>query len=459
MKRKIVSLVLCGAMAAAMIGCGSTSADTATSETPATASTTSEETGSTESAVPAESTETASTEADGETTDSAGGVNEDISGSITVWEHNTSFETALEKVVEGFEAKYPNVEVDYEFKDDNYYNMLNMAIQSGDAPDVFWTNGTATNNMSELVKADALMDLTDEIDTSDLPDNCLTIGTIDGKLYSVPWSSVETRACYYNKDIFAENGWEIPKTFDGFQTLLQNIKDAGIIPISLDPNSSWDLLFAYEPVLSAYDSAYTEGLADYSVKATDQPARDCMNLMLDWADKGYYGDNFLGVADGDAMVLTFTNGEAAMCIAGSWDANTFTDNNPDMNLGAFQIPDKDGKTGMVGTNANGFSVYKNTDNKDAAIAFIQYCTTVEAQQAWVDGEGAVSGNPKVKSGSEIAGEIADCDTTYTSWQSVLADHAKEGENASTLFENDMTKVFTGEMTTDEFFDEIAEVMQ
>ena len=33
------------------------------------------------------------------------------------------------------------------------------------------------------------------------------------------------------------------------------------------------------------------------------------------------------------------------------------------------------------------------------------------------------------------------------------------EISSFLFENDMTKVFTGEMTTDDFFDEIAKVMQ
>ena len=39
-------------------------------------------------------------------------VNEDVSGSITVWEHAYSFEEALKAVIEGFKAKYPNVEVD-----------------------------------------------------------------------------------------------------------------------------------------------------------------------------------------------------------------------------------------------------------------------------------------------------------------------------------------------------------
>jgi raffinose/stachyose/melibiose transport system substrate-binding protein len=453
MKRKVVSIIMCAVFATAAVGCGSSSGS-GTSDSASSDSASAEET----TTVVAESTEAAETETATGTTEAT--ADENVSGALTIWEHSTSFEPSLEGVIEGFSAKYPNVDVEYDIKDsDQYYNLLNIAIQSGDAPDIYWTNGNATNNMSEFIKADAMMDLTDIVDTSSLPENCLQIGTVDGKLYSVPWSCIDTRAVYYNKDMFDENGWEIPKTWDEFETLLQTIKDAGVIPISFCPNDAWAILFAYEPVLSGFDSAYTEGLADYSVKATDQPARDCMNEMLDWADKGYFGDNYLGVADGDAMVLTFTNGEAAMCIAGSWDANTFTDNNPDLNLGAFQIPDKDGKTGMVGTNANGFSVYKDTKNLDAATAFIQYCATTEAQQAWVDGQGAVSGNPNVESGSEIAGEIADCDTVYTSWQSVLAHHAKEGENASTLFENDITKVFGGTMTTDQFFDEIADVMQ
>ena len=452
MKRKSAGILLCVAMTTALAGCGSSQAPSASSGAAASSAQT-----ETSSAAVSESAEATGTTKTTETAEAAGN---DLSGSLTIWEHNTSFETSLQGVIDGFKKKYPNIDVEYEFKDgDQYYNLLNIAVQSGDAPDIFWTNGTATNNMSELVKADALLPLTDVVDTSELPENCLAIGTLDGTLYSVPWSCVDTRACYYNKDIFEKEGFAIPKTFSEFEELLQKEKDAGYIPISLDSGSSWDLLFAYEPVLSAYDSAYTEGLADYSVKATDQPARDCMNEMLSWRDKGYFGDNFLGVTDGDAMVLTFTNGDAAMCLAGSWDANTFTDNNPNLKLGAFQIPDKDGKTGMVGTNANGFSVFKNSANLDAAKAFIQYCATTKAQQAWVDGQGAVSGNPNVKSGSEIAGEIANCDTTYTSWQSVLANHAKEGENASTLFENDMTKVFTGEMTTDDFFDEIAKVMQ
>ena len=64
-------------------------------------------------------------------------VNEDVSGSITVWEHAYSFEEALKAVIEGFKAKYPNVEVDYEIKASDYQQVLATALQSGEGPGSF----------------------------------------------------------------------------------------------------------------------------------------------------------------------------------------------------------------------------------------------------------------------------------------------------------------------------------
>lgn len=387
-------------------------------------------------------------------------VNEDVSGSITVWEHNFSFEDSLKAVIEGFKAKYPNVDVEYDIKDaGEYYTLLQTAIQSGEGPDLFWTNGTATANMANFVENGACEDLTDIIDYSAMNDSAMTMTVIDGKNWSVPWLTMDTRACYYNKDLFEQNGWEIPKTFSEFEELLGKIKDAGIIPISLS-NTNWNLLFMYEPLLSAYDVEYTKGLDDYSSKADGQPARDCLQLMLDWGDKGYYGDNWLGVADWDAQILAFETGNAAMYINGSWDASTIAEANPDLNFGAFEIPAEDGTTGLVGTPANGFSVNAASKNLDAANAFANYCASLEAQTIWVQTQGSVSASADIEASNPLAKEISDSGkgNIYRSWQNVLASYSSTG-NAASVWENDFTKVFSKDMTVDEFMDELAAEMQ
>jgi len=382
-----------------------------------------------------------------------------LNGTITIWEHNYNSEEPLKEVIAGFNELHPDVNVEYEIKEgDTYHSLLATAVQSGEVPDIFWTNGTSTSRMADMANNDVLMDLTDVVDFSELEQASLSLGEIDGAMYSVPWMCFDTRAAYYNKDIFEKEGWEKPTTFSEFEELLEKQKDAGYIPLSFSPIDTWAILFMYEPLMAAMAPEYTAGLADYSVKATDQPAIDVLEKMLDWFHKGYYGENALGVSY-DAQTLAFATGKTVMTIAGSWENTTIIDNNPEMNLGAFQIPAENGQRGMIGTFANGFSVYKHTENVEAAQAFIQYCATLEAQQAWVQATGAPSGSSKIKALTEIANEISDSDTTYTSWQSVLANYAKEGESATTIWEEDSPKVFSEEVTIEQMMNDIAAVMQ
>ena len=386
--------------------------------------------------------------------------NGEVSGAITVWEHDYPYEESLEKIIEAFNKEYPNVEVDYEIKaDGDYYSLLNTAIQSGSGPDVFWTNGTATSNMPDLVSNGACLDLSNDVDYSFISDSAKELATIDGKQYSVPWMTLDTRTVFYNKDMFKENGWKVPTKFSEFESLLASIKKAGITPISM-AHDPWSMLFVYEPLLAAYDPDYTKGLEDYSSKGTEKPAREAMQKMVDWAKDGYFGDNWTGVTDNAAQILAFTSGSAAMDIAGSWDAATIQENNPDLNLGAFTIPAEDGTKGLVGTASNGFSVNAATENKEAAVAFVNFCATKEAQTIWVQSQGAVSGTPEIEPSTEIAKEISagGQENTYRSWQNVLSSYSDKGE-ASTIWDSDFTKVFDGGLTVDQFMDEIAAVMK
>ncbi len=440
--KKGISLLLSLIMVCSLFtGCSSKTTETKSSE-------------STVNNTETTSTDTTSTETTENTTSSA----EDISGKLVVWEHGSDFDNSLKNLIDGFQVLYPNVEFEYEIKPTNYYSLLSTAIQSGEAPDIFWTNGTATSQMADYVNQDVLYDLTDVVDYSNLEEESFSLATIDNKLYSVPWMTFDTRACYYNKDIFEEMGLSVPKTFSEFEALLQTIKDNGKIPISLAGMDTWSILFFFEPLLAAMEPEYTRGLVDYSSKANDERVGTTIDKALEWGDKGYYGDGYLGV-DSDGQSLAFTTGEAAMVVAGSWMITSYQENNPDLNLGVFQIPSEDGTTGMVGSYANGFSVYKNTKYVDASLAFVNYCASMEVQTNWVQTLGAVSGSPKIQATNEIAKGIADCDETYISWQSNLSKYNKEGESATSIWEEDSVKVFSKAITVDDLLNNIGAVMQ
>ncbi len=428
MKKRIIAIALVGALAVSLAGCGSSS-------------------GSSDSASTGDSSASGEVVAD-----------EDLSGTLTIWEHDYSFEDALSDLCDAFMEKYPNVEVDYEIKSSgDYYSVLSQAIQSNDGPDLFWTNGTATVNMEDYAENGALEDLTDLVDYSFISDSAMDLAEVDGSYYSVPWMTLDTRTVFYNKDMFEENGWEVPTTFSEFEDLLATIKASGITPISMALDE-WCLLFCFEPMLAGYDADYSASLQDYEdggVNATDQTVRDCMQKLVDWADAGYFGDNWTGVIDNDSQILAFTTGAAAMDIAGSWDSETIAGNNPALNFGAFTIPAEDGTCGLVGTSSNGFSISAKSQNMDAAIAFANFCASEEGQTIWVQTTGAVSATDEIEASSEVAQEITASGqgNTYRSWQNVLSQCSSTGD-ASTIWGNDFTKIFTGEMTVDELCDEI-----
>ncbi len=382
-----------------------------------------------------------------------------LTGKLVIWEHTAEFEKPLIRIIEGFQKKYPNVEIEYEIKYENYYNVLATAIQAGEAPDLFWTNGTATPQMKKYVEEDALYELTDIVDYSDLEAESLAIATIGEKRYSVPWMSFDTRACYYNKDMFEQMGLTVPKTFEEFEKLLETIKENGKIPISLAGSSTWEILFFLEPLMAAMEPEYTRSLSTYKSQAAAPNVGNVLNKALEWADKGYFGDGYMWVDGRDGQNLAFTMEDAAMTVSGSWFITAFQENNPQLNFGAFQIPTREGTSAMVGVYANGFSMYKGTRNEAAALAFMNYCASLEAQTYWVQTLGAVSGSDKIESTNEIAKEISDCDETFTSWQFVLSQYTKEGVSATSIWEEDSVRLFGKLVTVDDLLKDIQSAMQ
>ena len=111
--------------------------------------------------------------------------------------------------------------------------------------------------------------------------------------------------------------------------------------------------------------------------------------MIEWGDKGYFGDNWTGVT-GQGSSLAFSTGNAVMYIGGTWNISTFQENNPALNFGAFQIPCEDGQVPFVSTSSCGLGVSSKTENEAAAIAFANYFASQEGQEKWLGTLGSIS---------------------------------------------------------------------
>ena len=347
-------------------------------------------------------------------------------------------------------AKNPDIKVVYEIKTpDQYYMLLSTAIQAGEAPDLFWTNGTATTDLGNLIKQDAVMDLTGRIDVSAAPAMALKLAKVGDKLYLTPRAIIGTRAVYYNKGLFATYGLSVPKTFADFEALLQALKDKGIVPISLGGRFTWSILFHFEPILAAMAPDWLDEATAGKARVNDPRVIAAFDKMLDWGKKGYYGSGYLGVDEG-GQLLAFSKGESAMTITGSWNADTLRKNNPDMTVGAFQIPTRDGRRPMVVTYHSGFCVSSRTKYPKEAIRLAQYLASVPAQQIWVDKLNEVPGMPQLQSRDPLIAEIVKSDIQVNSFYTILGDFAKPGAVPTQVWEQDNVKLLSGELTSTRF---------
>ena len=325
-------------------------------------------------------------------------VNEDVSGSITVWEHAYSFEEALKAVIEGFKAKYPNVEVDYEIKASDYQQVLATALQSGEGPDLFWTNGTATDIMPGYVNNGMVEDLTDVVDFSIITDDAMKLATIDGKQYSVPWLTMDSRACFYNKDIFAENGWEVPTTLEEFETLLGEAAKTGVTPLLTPGNphgfqiaslvETFALHYMYDAGYLKNNDYLTGHYTDVAKEYAEAGAR-----LRDWVDKGYLDADSLAMTREDATGQFYLQ-KGLFAFVNNNELTDLEKNSAEagFEIGVMAFPAPEGTPTLLHNfGVDGFMVYSGTKYPEQSARFLKYITSKETAEVFNSALAAMNG--------------------------------------------------------------------
>ncbi|MDD3279771.1 MAG: extracellular solute-binding protein [Lachnospiraceae bacterium] len=179
---------------------------------------------------------------------------------ITVGKFHTFDHTKLESKLE---EKFP--EVDFVFEEcsagDKQQPYMKILADNGSLPDMLLSNQTIPEN-------DFLYDLGGESYAGRYNLSSLQAITVGEHLYQIPISNT-TFGIAYNKDVFKQNGWDIPSTLDELYTLCDTISAAGIRPMvtcmkyyttveSLLFGLSYDETFALAEKRNTYNS-FVEG--------------------------------------------------------------------------------------------------------------------------------------------------------------------------------------------------------
>lgn len=294
-----------------------------------------------------------------------------------------------------FEQAHPGVKIERDVKTlDDLKVTLKLALTEEDGPDVAQVN-QGRSDMGALVEAGLLLPLDtymaeygwgNVFSTSVASRNSFTA---DGKtfgqgnLYGVS-PTAEVVGVFYNKGIFSKNGWEVPATFEEFEALLAEIKEAGITPISFGSLDGWNAIHEYSAVQHLlvsldYINNLTYGVNNVSFDTPEN--QKAAEILQNWAKSGYFSEGYPGIGYDDSNLL-FKSGSAAMTITGSWLAGELV-TDTDQEFGFFLLPPYEGnKAVAIGGVGIPFAIRQTTDKADLAAEYLDWMISPRAATLW-----------------------------------------------------------------------------
>ena len=198
------------------------------------------------------------------------------------------YKEVIDRFNEEYDGKYHVTPITTNLEE--YDGKLNALIAAGQTPDVYICNPGP--NMDVYVNAGAAADLTDILENQEadwyasFTDGIFERMTYDGKIMAVP-TNFAAACVYYNTEMFADAGVEVPTTYDELIAACQKLQDAGYTPISCSAGTAWclSMIAGYLCDRQGVDLA---AIADHTANWTDE---NCIEAGTKLKDPGIDGAN------------------------------------------------------------------------------------------------------------------------------------------------------------------------
>jgi len=218
---------------------------------------------------------------------------------------------------------------------------------------VQYAAGNAPALTKELAQGGQVLDL--EKTLTDLgvidqiePAAISTIEQLYGGFNMLPYQ-YNIEGVWYNKLLLADNGIDVPSTWDDLSSGAAKLHAAGIQPFSASGEQGWPitrLISGY--IFRDLGPDALQKVADGDAKLTDPEYVAAAQAIADLGADGYFGQG-VGSIDYDTAFNTFLTGKAAFFYMGSWALANFADESANQigsdNIGFMPFPDVAGGAG------------------------------------------------------------------------------------------------------------------
>jgi raffinose/stachyose/melibiose transport system substrate-binding protein len=218
---------------------------------------------------------------------------------------------------------------------------------------------------------------------------------------------------YYNRSLLQQLRLSVPTTYNAFVSDLAKAKQAGITPIALGNQGQSGIT---QPLYSVMDALgdqsvitnYIYSLGKDSLESPSSGFPQAVAAMHDWAAKGYFTSQFVGLPETDAETQ-FVQGKALFHFDYSGSL-PFASPAQAKGFGSFVLPRNDGKPPVATLSAaTELCVSSQSKHVAAAAAFLNFAASPAAAQIAVNLGTDPMLAPNVKlptSNPEFADEVA-----------------------------------------------------
>ncbi|WP_130014260.1 extracellular solute-binding protein [Serinicoccus sediminis] len=340
--------------------------------------------------------------------DAGGSSGGDAAGDTTIsWWHNSNTGEGLEyyeQVAADFEEANPGVTVQMEaMQHEDMLTKLDAAFQAGDAPDVYMERGGG--ELADHVEAGLTMDLTDEAaEEIELLGGTTQGWTVDDRVYGLPFS-VGVVGFWYNTEMFEQAGiTEPPSTWEEMYTAIDQLKDAGMEPLSVGAGDKWPAAhYWYQFALRhCAEDVLTDAVQtlDFSDECFIRAGEEVEKLVAaEPFNRGFLSTPAQsGPTSASGLLATE---QVAMEMQGHWEPGVMAGLTEDgeglgEKLGWFPFPEVEGGQGDPAAQLGGGDAWGvSADAPPAAVEFVKYMLSDDVQRGFAERDMGLPTNPNV----------------------------------------------------------------
>lgn len=312
---------------------------------------------------------------------------------LTVWHYyNTDGQLAtLQKLADSFEAKHPNVTVDFQYVPVD--QMTTKAVTAAGAktgPDVLVFGASGTYDLSQAGAIEPMTWFNDFADASQFPAGARQ--NIDGELYGVQ-GFVNLLGLWYNKDMMTQLGIDAPpKTMSELQDDMALAAAAGKQGITLTGKPGLESQWQGFPWFTSNGFDYADPQA--------KPMAATYSMLSDWVNKGYLSKEAT-TWDQTIPFQQFAAGSSLFAVNGNWQVSAAKEAAFQYGVAPLPLSSEGGVLlGGEVQNVGAFAAHKELAQEFLEETFF----STDGELALLSGFGAIPTRADAASSSEISSD-------------------------------------------------------